>query len=93
MNKLLILISGLSVGLAYADSNINLDKQTVTCGSYKLSNKSTASDVLKYCNVKKFGEENHLIHKEQEVKFEANTTVKMKCEFSGNKVDKCKIDD
>jgi hypothetical protein len=93
MKKLLILISGLSVGVAYADSKINLDKQTVTCGSYKLNTKSTASDVLKYCNVKKFEEENHIIHKEQEVKFEANTTVKMKCEFTSDKIDECKIDD
>lgn len=92
MKKILILLAGLSISIAYADGKVNLDKQNVTCGSYKLTTKSTASDVLKYCKVSKYEEENHLIHKEQEAKFEATATIKMKCEFSGNKVKKCKID-
>lgn len=93
MKKLFILLCGLSVGIANADEKINLDKQTVMCGSYKLTGKSTASDIMKNCNVKKYEEEKHLIHNEQEIKFDATTTTKMKCEFSGNKLEKCKIDD
>ncbi len=93
MKKLLILLSALSVSLVYANETVNLDKQTVMCGDYKLTNKSTESDVIKHCNIKKLETEDHIIHKEQEVKFEATTQVLMKCEFSANKVDKCKIDD
>ena len=88
-----MLICGFIVGVAYADEKINLDKQIVMCGSYKLTSKSTASDIMKNCNVKKYEEEKHLIHNEQEIKFDATTTTKMKCEFSGNKLEKCKIDD
>lgn len=94
MKKLAVLISVLSIGSAYADSKINVDNQKVTCGNYQLSNKTTASEVIKYCNVKEMKEENHIIHKEQEVKFIATTTVAMKCEFSKKgKLDKCKLDD
>lgn len=92
MKKNLILLCGLFTCLAYADGKVNLDKQSVTCGNYKLTNKSTASDIMKYCAVKKYEDENHLIHTEQEIKFEATITTKMKCEFSGDKLEKCKID-
>ena len=92
-SKLFMLLVCFSVGFAYADNKINPDKQNVTCGSYKLSSKTSASDVIKYCHVKEMKEENHILHKEQEIKFDAVTIVTMKCEFSKGKLDKCKLDD
>lgn len=81
-----------SVSFCYASSKINLDKQTVMCGNYKISIKTTTSDVLKYCDIKKLEKQKYPIHDEQEIVFNAHTTVKMKCEFSNNQVEKCKID-
>lgn len=90
--SLLILILGFGATFCYAGSKIDLDKQNITCGNYKLSSKTTASDVLRYCQVKKLEKQKYPTHDEQELVFNARTTVKMKCEFSHNQVEKCKTD-
>ena len=86
-------MASFAVASAYADTDINLDKQKTSCGAYTLSSKTTASDIVKNCSVEKLKTENHLVHKETTVKFKAATTVTMKCEYHNDKLDKCKIDD
>jgi|GEM_PF-4395296 len=98
MKKVFILLIGLAISIAYADSDtVNVDLQTVTCGNgYKITGKSTVSDITKNCNTESLKDKHALLDKNkgQEIKFKATTTVDMECRFDAKgQLTKCKLDD
>ncbi len=93
MKKVIFFVISFAISAVYADRTLNLDTHKINCGNYTLSSKTTASDIVKNCPVEKLKTKNHLVRKETTVKFRATTEAIIKCEYHGNKLDECKIDD
>ncbi len=110
MKKLLLIIGAFSIGMAYADHDLPLDlnKDNIVCGKYKLSSTSKLQDVMKNCNpneYKKLDGYQHCRHhggcqaideSAKWIKLEfypTNRHDEVTCYFANDKIKDCEIDD
>lgn len=94
MKKLLVLIASFGMfSNVFADHDLNLNKATLSCGSYKISNKSTIAEINKNCKVVKSKTEKEHGNTEQKVIFATDNGSVIKCSFKNDKLHKCKMND
>lgn len=78
----------------FADQSIDLSKQTVKCGNFKLSLQMNPNQVKKYCKV--YDTDHDYNDGQQELKLEFwtdNPKLDLDCKFIDNKLKYCAIDD
>ena len=95
MKRLLILVSCLTSLNSYAFNSLNLDKQIVSCngesGTYTLSGKSSASDVIQNCKITHQETGHYALGKETEVEFNATVVTAVVCSYRNDKLGDCKF--